>query len=159
MMASVRCSTLTHRAFSSSAQPARVPARRWTACRAGPERDAQPVTDTAAESRVEALEAAIRGKAPKAQRQIPIRGVTQPQPKQESSQYAEWKEGKLFPEGWEQMPVSEFIHSLHSCSGLVNRTAHITPELRAGMVTARAAVCCTTRTCMHQMQARATTLT
>lgn len=105
MMASLRCSTNTPKAFLSSRQPAQLPGRRWAACRSAPERDTQPVADAAAESRVEALEAAIRGKAPKAQRQIPIRGVTQPQQKQESSQYADWKEGKLFPEGWEQMPV------------------------------------------------------
>lgn len=82
-------------------------------CRAGAGDGQQQQQDALAESRVEALEAAIKRKAPKPARQIPIRGVTQPQPQQESSKYAEWKAGKLFPEGWEQMPLDRKATELY----------------------------------------------
>jgi hypothetical protein len=68
-----------------------------------------------AEARLEALEASIKGKAPRSQRQIPIRGVTQPQKQEASSQYAPWKSGQLFPEGWEQVGVHPLPHQHAAC--------------------------------------------
>lgn len=67
------------------------------------------------EARIEALEASTRkakGKAA-ARRQIPIRNVT-PRPTEEfASNRAEWREGALFPEGWEGMSLPERLAELY----------------------------------------------
>lgn len=84
--------------------------------RAAPERPGSEQASTStsaadAEAKLERLEAAIRGKAPaqpaaaSKKRVIPIKGMTNAVNKTDS-QYenmAEWKEGQLFPEGWERM--------------------------------------------------------
>uniref|UniRef100_A0A7R9VTP4 Uncharacterized protein n=1 Tax=Chlamydomonas euryale TaxID=1486919 RepID=A0A7R9VTP4_9CHLO len=84
------------------------------------------------ERRVEAMEASIRGKAPR--RQIPIRGMEQ---KTEGmpSQYAEWKEGKLFPEGWESMDTGTKMTELYMGQrGFLFWTAKIAYGLAMGML-------------------------
>lgn len=70
------------------------------------------------EARIEALEASTRkakGKA-SAARQIPIRGMT-PRNVQDdpafSTNRAPWKEGQLFPEGWEGMSATEKVTELY----------------------------------------------
>lgn len=62
--------------------------------------------------RIEALEAAITGKRAAA-RKIPIRGVTPMEERRGGSNMAEWKEGKLFPEGWESMPLDKKMNELY----------------------------------------------
>lgn len=67
------------------------------------------------EARIEAIEAASRKGRSKtaARRQIPIRNVT---PRQEADAYsnrAEWKKGKLFPEGWEEMGLGDKVTELY----------------------------------------------
>eukprot|EP00775_Hariotina_reticulata_P003178 gene3178-3456_t len=66
------------------------------------------------EARIEALEASLSKAKSKSspRRQIPIRNMT---PKQDlsSSNQAEWKEGQLFPVGWEEMPLSEKLSELY----------------------------------------------
>ncbi len=79
------------------------------------------------EASLERLEASIRGKAAPARpvtvggssgvkkKSIPIRGVSQ-QERKVDSQYenmAEWREGQLFPEGWEQMPLGQKLSELY----------------------------------------------
>jgi hypothetical protein len=80
---------------------------------AGPCRASRSGPDAEAEARLEALEASIKGKATRSQRQIPIRGVTPPQQQQASSTYAEWKEGALFPVGWERMPLPQKVTEIY----------------------------------------------
>jgi len=59
------------------------------------------------EARVEVLEAATSGAGKKRRaRKIPIRGVT-PKEEADDATGAEWKEGQLFPEGWDQMDASQ----------------------------------------------------
>lgn len=72
------------------------------------------------EARIEALEARSRkgsnkrgGQGTAGRRQIPIRGMTPPQAQQTSSGKREWKEGKLFPEGWEELSLPEKITELY----------------------------------------------
>eukprot|EP00878_Enallax_costatus_P004180 GHUV01004409.1.p1 GENE.GHUV01004409.1~~GHUV01004409.1.p1 ORF type:complete len:173 (+),score=26.78 GHUV01004409.1:150-668(+) len=66
------------------------------------------------EARIEALEGQLKkGKGQRAARQIPIRGVTPKQQPSSVSTRAEWKEGKLFPEGWEQMDAFEKVSELY----------------------------------------------
>ena len=85
---------------------------------------ASPSTSTStkpsSDVRVESLEKAIRGgkrsnsgsnAAPR--RQIPIRGVNQPKVEQVSEEFAPWKEGQLFPEGWDNMPLSQKLSELY----------------------------------------------
>jgi hypothetical protein len=66
------------------------------------------------EARIEALEASLSKAKSKSspRRQIPIRNMT---PKQDlsSSNQAEWKEGQLFPVGWEEMPLSQKLSELY----------------------------------------------
>ncbi|EFJ49920.1 hypothetical protein VOLCADRAFT_74041 [Volvox carteri f. nagariensis] len=103
----------------------------WRVCRAG-ESDNEPSSSgdpglKSKEASLERLEASIRGKAAsprpssvggspgKAMKPIPIRGVSQQQRKIDS-QYenmAEWKEGQLFPEGWESMGVGQKLTELY----------------------------------------------
>ncbi|KAG2496029.1 hypothetical protein HYH03_005951 [Edaphochlamys debaryana] len=76
----------------------------------------------AKEESLERLEASIRGKGtvprpPSAglARPIPIRGMTQTSNKIDS-QYenmSEWKEGQLFPEGWDQMDLGKRLTELY----------------------------------------------
>lgn len=77
-------------------------------------------TKTSSDVRVESLEKAIRGgkrsnsgsnAAPR--RQIPIRGVNQLKVEQVSEEFAPWKEGQLFPEGWDNMPLSQKLSELY----------------------------------------------
>lgn len=79
-----------------------------------PEAGPSPVAANAAdeEARIEALEASLRKAKGGARRQIPIRNVT-PRQQEPSSTRAEWKEGKLFPEGWEQMSLGEKLSELY----------------------------------------------
>lgn len=79
--------------------------------------DASPSSSTTVsedEARIEALQGQLRkGKAQKSARQIPIRGMTPQQQPSSVSTRAEWKEGKLFPEGWQQMDAFEKISELY----------------------------------------------
>eukprot|EP00879_Flechtneria_rotunda_P013436 GHRR01014029.1.p1 GENE.GHRR01014029.1~~GHRR01014029.1.p1 ORF type:complete len:175 (-),score=41.15 GHRR01014029.1:1200-1724(-) len=63
------------------------------------------------EARIAALEARMR--KGKSKRQIPIRNMTTKQPEVSSSNRAEWKAGKLFPEGWEEMSLGEKVAELY----------------------------------------------
>lgn len=71
------------------------------------------------EQQLEQLEASIRGKRtstspPAPRKQIPIRGVTQAKPESDAaSNMSEWKEGQLFPEGWDRMPLPEKLTELY----------------------------------------------
>jgi hypothetical protein len=67
------------------------------------------------EARIEALEASTRkakGKAA-ARRQIPIRNMTPRGGEDANSNLAEWKEGQLFPEGWERMEWPQRLSELY----------------------------------------------
>lgn len=96
----------------------------------------EPVGDSSSrEAELERLEAKVRGAgvekrasavaaaknmpvAPKAapKRQIPIKGVTQPQQQQEESSeaLAAWKDNSLVPEGWEQMNIGQRMYELYA---------------------------------------------
>jgi len=66
-----------------------------------------PSSSEEEEARVEVLEAATSGAGKKRRaRKIPIRGVT-PKEEVDNATGAEWKEGQLFPEGWDQMDASQ----------------------------------------------------
>jgi hypothetical protein len=67
------------------------------------------------EARLEAMESSIREGRRRQARPIPIRGVNQPASKDNDSsgQYSEWKEWHLFPEGFEQMPLSQKMTELY----------------------------------------------
>lgn len=74
-------------------------------------KDSAP-TQAPSEDRLEALEGAIKGKtAPK--KSIPIRNMTAPTKASEESNMAEWKEGQLFPEGWDKMNIFEKTTELY----------------------------------------------
>lgn len=66
------------------------------------------------EARIEALEASTRKAKGKAamRRQIPIRNVT-PRASEDNSNMAEWKAWSLFPEGWDEMPLSQKLSELY----------------------------------------------
>lgn len=96
-----------HLPFSHSLRPPRQ--ERLHVVRAGDQKD---VANTDAEDRLEQLEASLRGKKASAppRRVIPIKGVNQPNQKEESnSNMAPWKEGQLFPEGWDSMPLGQKV--------------------------------------------------
>lgn len=68
-------------------------------------------------SAVAAAKAAPAPSAPAApRRQIPIKGVTQPQQAEDqaSESLAGWKEGSLVPEGWEQMNIGQRMYELYA---------------------------------------------
>lgn len=66
------------------------------------------------EARIEALENQLKKAKPqKAGRQIPVRNMTAKRQDSSVSPRAEWKEGKLFPEGWEQMDAFDKITELY----------------------------------------------
>uniref|UniRef100_A0A383VJ08 Uncharacterized protein n=1 Tax=Tetradesmus obliquus TaxID=3088 RepID=A0A383VJ08_TETOB len=93
-------------------QPMRVSSRRLAQCYAADNGQEPSPSSSAAdeEARIEALEARLRkGGKP---RQIPIRNMTRKQEQVDASR-AEWKEGKLFPEGWEQMPLPDKVAELY----------------------------------------------
>jgi hypothetical protein len=46
--------------------------------------------------------------------QIPIKGMVNP-PKEDNSRMAPWREGQLFPDGWETMSVPEKVMQHHLC--------------------------------------------
>eukprot|EP00197_Chlamydomonas_leiostraca_P011445 CAMPEP_0202869544 /NCGR_PEP_ID=MMETSP1391-20130828/12514_1 /ASSEMBLY_ACC=CAM_ASM_000867 /TAXON_ID=1034604 /ORGANISM="Chlamydomonas leiostraca, Strain SAG 11-49" /LENGTH=169 /DNA_ID=CAMNT_0049549877 /DNA_START=42 /DNA_END=551 /DNA_ORIENTATION=+ len=88
------------------------------------------VPDIVKESELEALEASVRGKKAQApRRQIPIRGVNQPQQQQQSGgNYAQWKENQLFPEGWDNMnagqKVTEILYGRRGVLFWLNKAAY-----------------------------------
>eukprot|EP00882_Tetradesmus_deserticola_P004622 GHRQ01004872.1.p2 GENE.GHRQ01004872.1~~GHRQ01004872.1.p2 ORF type:complete len:166 (+),score=56.83 GHRQ01004872.1:209-706(+) len=93
-------------------QAMRVSSRRVAPCCATESnQEGSPSSSVAEEeARIEALEARLRkGGKP---RQIPIRNMT-PKQQQVDTTRAEWKEGKLFPEGWERMSAPEKVAELY----------------------------------------------
>lgn len=76
----------------------------------------QQISPTTAEdeARVEALAARSRKAAPRgARRPIPIRNMPSSRAEEPSSSGAEWREGKLLPEGWESMDLLQRATELY----------------------------------------------
>ena len=96
--------SLTH--TLSSPTDVSTPARRRTAyvvirAEQQQQQEETPSIDEDKEARLEALEASIRAKkgAQAANNRAASNASSQPSP----GPYAEWKEGELFPEGWDEM--------------------------------------------------------
>lgn len=69
------------------------------------------------EARLEAVEGSIRAgrraaAAKKQNKPMTIRGVNDSKKEEASSTFAKWKEGQLFPEGFDSMPLSQKINEL-----------------------------------------------
>ncbi len=89
-----------------------------------------------AESRLELLEASVRGKKAaieKAKRAIPIKGMVNKQQDQGPSNYANWPEGQLFPDGWDNMPLGQKVRLPWPWRGAAVTPACCSPMRRRGV--------------------------
>lgn len=108
---------LTRRRLTQQQQQQRLAAvsdKEPGAASASQQQQQQPSVDADEEARIEALEASLSKAKPKGgpRRQIPIRNMT-PRQEVDSGNMADWKEGKLFPEGWEEMPLDQKVAELY----------------------------------------------
>lgn len=124
--AQLRARTLTRLGLAASPALPNTAVRRCTPLRPRAEgqsnNSSTPPGD--GDARVEALEAAVRArkgtKAQQVEARRPGGGARGSSSSSGTSQFAEWKEGSLLPEGWDQMDPLEKVRQWH-CAGTLAR--------------------------------------